>query len=116
MTKKELKNMGYKVFRAGYCELQTVLNHADNVVKIGSGAGVYGWNWSAYIVPTTSGGHVIVCTGYRDLCGDRVDGIAQFEENARTIYNAGEGWQITAEKQRKNALALGDYIASKIKK
>lgn len=100
----------------GYCEVQTVLAHSDNVVKVGSGAGVYGWNWSAYVVPTSEGGHVIVCTGYRDLCGERVDGIEVFEENARAIYNAGEGWQITAEKQRKNAMALGDYIASKIKK
>lgn len=108
MTKKELKNMGYKVCRAGYCELQTVLNHSDNVVKIGSGSGVYGWNWSAYVVPTTNGAPVIVCTGYRDLVGERVDGIARFEEKARAIYNAGE--------ERKNAIALGDYIASKIKK
>lgn len=116
MTKKELKNMGLKICRAGYCELQTVLAHSGNVVKLGSGSGVYGWNWSAYAVPTSDGGHVIVCTGYRDLVGERVDGIAQFEENARAIYNAGEGWQTTAEKQRKNAMALGGYIASKIKK
>lgn len=113
MTKKELKNMGFKICRASYCELQTAL-HAENVSKIGSGSGVYGWNWSAYLVPTTNGAPVIVCTGYRDLCGERVDGITAFEEKARAIYNAGENWQTTAEKQRANAIALGDYIASKI--
>ena len=113
MTKKELKNMGLKICRADYCELQTALN-AENVSKIGSGSGVYGWNWSAYLVPTTNGAPVIVCTGYRDLVGERVDNIRQFEEKARAIYNAGEGWQTTSEKQRANAIALGDYIASKI--
>ena len=92
MTKKELKNMGLKICRAG----------------------VYGWNWSAYLVPTTNGAPVIVCTGYRDLVGERVDGVAAFEEKASAIYNAGEGWQTTAEKQRANAIALGDYIASRI--
>ena len=84
MTKKELKNMGLKICRAGYCELQTALN-AENVSKIGSGSGLYGWNWSAYLVPTTNGAPVIICTGYRDLCGERVDGVAQFEEKARAI-------------------------------
>lgn len=113
MTKKELKNMGLKICRAGYCELQTALN-AENVSKIGSGSGLYGWNWSAYLVPTTNGAPVIVCTGYRDLCGEHVDNIGQFEEKARAIYNASEGWQITAEKRRANAVAMGDYIASKI--
>lgn len=113
MTKKELKNMGLKICSAGYCELQTAL-HAENVSEIGSGSGVYGWNWSAYLVPTTNGAPVIVCTGYRDLCGERVDGVAAFEEKARAIYNAGEGWQTTAERQRANATALGDYIASRI--
>lgn len=113
MTKKELKNMGLKICRAGYCELQTALK-AENVSKIGSGSGVYGWNWSAYLVPTTNGAPVIVCTGYRDLCGECVDGKTAFEEKAKAIYNAGENWQTTAEKQRANAIALGDYIASKI--
>ena len=113
MTKKELKNMGLKICCAGYCELQTALN-AENVSKIGSGSGVYGWNWSAYLVPTTNGAPVIICMGYRDLVGERVDNIGQFEEKARAIYNAGEGWQTTADKQRANAIALGDYIASKI--
>ena len=61
-------------------------------------------------------GYKVCRAGYRDLCGERVDGIEVFEEKARAIYNAGEGWQIAAEKQRKNAMALGDYIASKIKK
>lgn len=113
MTKKELKNMGLKICRAGYCELQTALN-AANVSKIGSGSGLYGWNWSAYLVPTSDGAPVIVCTGYRDLVGERVDNVGQFEENARAIYNAGEGWQTTAEKQRANAIAMGDFIAKKL--
>lgn len=83
MTKKELKNRYSYIVRAGYCDAYYLTN-ARNAHKEGAGSGIYGWNWSAYDIPSSSGVRVCICTGYRDLVGERMDDLVrEYETRAK---------------------------------
>ena len=110
ITKRELNNKYFYIVRAGYCELQT-LCRASGVREIGNTSGIYGWNWTAYEFESSNGRTVAVCTGYRDMTGERLQGVAKFEENAREIAsNYNIDWKEREKKERANAQKFADYV------
>lgn len=117
ITKKELKQNYNYIIRAGYCELYNITREAR---EIGNASGVYGWNWTAYEIEATNGEPIAICTGYRDMTGDRVEGLQKFENKAKEI--AGEyyskyscDWNKYRKAQKRNAQKMADYFIQKIK-
>lgn len=84
MTKKELIQECSNVVRVGYCGLQ-YLCRSYQTVEIGHNSGVYGWNWTAYLLRHSDGRSVAICTGYRSLTGENVKGLEKFENAAREV-------------------------------
>ena len=78
-TAKAVKNGCTNVKCAGYCDLQHLLkNHEPTAYT----CGVYGWNFDVYSVYG-----VTICTGYRGMPGERLEGIAEAEEKASEILS-----------------------------
>lgn len=57
---------GAPVVAVGYCGAQNLLN---GCARLGYGAGVYGWNYDAYLIDDARGNYAMVCTGYRSIPG-----------------------------------------------
>ena len=77
LTRKDVaETYGTKTRSAGYCELQRTLNVLEArgaVTKLGYNSGLYGWNWTAYLIQGTDKREdVIIVTGYRNLVGKRI--------------------------------------------
>ena len=77
LTRKDVaETYGTKTRSAGYCELQrtlTVLEARGLVTKIGYNSGIYGRNWTAYLIKGADKREdVILVTGYRNLAGQRI--------------------------------------------
>ena len=113
ITRKELENGYNKVIRAGYCELQNLLRVCPARYY---NCGVYGWNWDAYELETSNGELVAVCTGYRGLVGERIDGLTQFEKQAEAIWNSTENYGNKLVESKKILTAFADYIVNNYKK
>lgn len=114
ITKKELRENYAYIVRVGYCDLATITRELP---KIGYASGVYGWNWSAYELRGNDGGTVAICTGYRDLAGERVEGLAKYEQKARKIAEDWETLYKDKQKQIKRLLQnLYKYIIRELKK
>lgn len=60
LNKKDLK--GYNVFDSGYCSLQNITK-SDLVIELGYNHGLYGWNWSAYLIKGTN---AVLLNSYRN--------------------------------------------------
>ena len=86
MTRRELQERYPHVIEVGYCNAQYLLNGLN---RIGYNSGLYGWNWSAYDL----GQGVAICTGYRNLCGDRsvrsYQLVRAYDLKARRLYEEG---------------------------
>ena len=77
LTRKDVsETYGTKTRSVGYCELQRTLNVLEArgaVTKRGYNSGLYGWNWTAYLIKGTEKREdVILVTGYRNLVGKRI--------------------------------------------
>ena len=77
LTRKDVaETYGTKTRSVGYCELQRTLNVLEargSVTKLGYNCGIYGWNWTAYLIQGTDKREdVIIVTGYRNLVGKRI--------------------------------------------
>ena len=77
LTRKDVsETYGTKTRSVGYCELQktlTVLEARGVVTELGYNSGLYGWNWTAYLIKGTDKREdVILVTGYRNLVGKRI--------------------------------------------
>lgn len=78
-TAKALRENAYNLRSAGYCDLQNLLRaHGANAYT----SGVNGWNFDVYEVYGLT-----ICTGYRGMLGKRLDGIAEYEEKAATVWS-----------------------------
>lgn len=67
MTVKELKEIYDQVqhCKRGYCCEQYVPNKGKNdIIKLGSNFGLYGWNWTAYLDQDTS---TLYVSNYRNV-------------------------------------------------
>lgn len=78
-TRKAIVNGCRNVKCAGYCDLQTLLQYHEPIAYT---CGVYGWNFDVYEVYG-----VTICTGYRNMPGERLEGIREYEEKAMKIYD-----------------------------
>ena len=78
-TAKALREYGYNVKSAGYCDLQYLLNNHSATAYT---CGVYGWNFDVFEVYG-----VTICTGYRGMPGKRLNGITEYEQKARDILS-----------------------------
>lgn len=76
-TAKALREGARNLRSAGYCDLQYLLTNHNPVAYT---SGVYGWNFDVYEVYGLT-----ICTGYRGMPGERLEGIAEAEEKANKI-------------------------------
>ena len=115
ITKKELNQKYNYIILGGYCEFQT-LCRASGVREVGNASGLYGWNWTAYEFETSEGVPVVVCTGYRDMTGEKLTGLEKYEQKARKIW---ENYSLTYEqrkrKEKANAKAFANCILKKLR-
>lgn len=79
LTNKQVKEMFAGVKCAGYCDLQFLLN---NVEPIAYTCGIYGWNYDVYYIHG-----VAIATGYRNMPGERLEKISEYNEKARNILS-----------------------------
>ena len=77
-TRKAIVKSSVNVRSAGYCDLSNLLNNHDPIAYT---CGVYGWNFDVYEVYG-----VTICTGYRNMPGERLEGVGEFEGKAREIW------------------------------
>lgn len=76
-TRKAIVNGCANVKCAGFCDLQYLLkNHEPTAYT----RGVYGWNFDVYEVYG-----VTICTGYRGMPGERLQGIEEYEHRSQTV-------------------------------
>lgn len=105
LNKKDLKS--YKVFNAGYCTLQNLVR-SDLVVELGSNSGIYGWNWSAYLVKGTN---AVILDSYRN-------GLQKWFDNFSAVRNELEEidrlciklWQKTEEEKAQILKSLQEIV------
>lgn len=84
-TKTAVMNGYVRVYRAGYAELQHLLEKADAVAYT---AGVYGWNADIFDLGllANSWNDVAICTGYRPFGRDIPAGLTfAFEKRAEAL-------------------------------
>ena len=84
-TRKAIVNGCNNVKCAGYCDLSYLLQNHSPVAYT---CGVYGWNFDVYDVYG-----VTICTGYRGMPGERLQGIIEYEQKARDVL----AWENTVE-------------------
>ena len=78
-TRKAIVNGGANIKCAGFCDLQYLLSNHEPTAYT---CGVYGWNFDVYY--DVYG--VTICTGYRRMPGERLQGIEdeEYEHKAQT--------------------------------
>lgn len=82
-TKKEVNNGYSLVLKAGYCDLQHLLNYQSPVAYV---SGAYGWNADIYNSPAPRFGGTAIVTGYRPF-GFQIpyDLAKEYDEKAEKI-------------------------------
>ena len=89
VTRKEL-NETFNCIGCGYCTAQYLLNYESPTFY---NYGVYGWNFSGYILRhSITGKTLLLTTGYRNMIHSNIvkndyDIISKYEEKARKIFN-----------------------------
>lgn len=76
-TRKAIVNGCVNIKCAGFGDLMYLLkNHEPTAYT----CGIYGWNFDVYEVYG-----VTICTGVRGMPGERLKGIAEYEQKAREV-------------------------------
>ena len=90
-TRKALTTSGENLKSCGYCDLQHLLRNHDASAYT---CGVYGWNFDVYHIYGLT-----ICTGYRGMPGERLNGCQEYDEKARNIWS----WEnkVTFEEKQK---------------
>lgn len=102
-SRKSIVESSTRVISAGYCDLQNLLiNHSP----IAYNAGVYGWNFDAYEIDG-----VTICTGYRNMPGERANNIREYDERARAIL----AWENTAMTYDEKRAAVEELLHEFVK-
>lgn len=78
-TIKALREGACNLRSAGYCDLHYLLINHESIAYT---CGVYGWNFDVYEVYGLT-----ICTGYRGMPGERLDGVAEAEEKAKELLS-----------------------------
>ena len=79
-TRKALVNSANNLRYAGYCNLSFLLNNHEPTAYT---CGVYGWNYDVYTVHGLT-----ICTGYRNMPGERLQKVSEYEQKAQEIMNS----------------------------
>lgn len=79
LTRKDLKK--YKVFACGYATIPN-LEKSDILTEIGTNSGVYGWNWTAYLV---NGTNCVFLNSYRNTLHEWFDNFVNVREELEKI-------------------------------
>ena len=88
-TKKELKNT-FMCIGCGYCRAHYLLKYVDATFY---NYGVYGWNFSGYILThSEAGAKLLLTTGYRNMIHNELvkndyEIISKYEREAEAIAN-----------------------------
>lgn len=78
-TRKTIVDGCNNIKSCGYAEISTLLQmHPANAYT----CGVYGWNFDVYEV-----GGVTICTGYRNMPGERLKHCKEYEKKARELWS-----------------------------
>lgn len=99
---KELKNGVPEKYlrRAGYCDLQALLNYEEPVAY---SSGRYGWNFDVYKI-----GNYYITTGYRGMVGERAKNTEEYEKRAEEIlYKSGKEYD---DKKRMISALLAEFV------
>lgn len=88
VTRKFVVNSCSNIKKCGDCDLACLLRYQNPTYFT---AGVYGWNFDVYLLPGLT-----LCTGYRGMPGERLEGIKEYEDKARKIY---EDFSLNYEKK-----------------
>lgn len=91
-TRKAIVNSGGNIRSCGYCDMAYLLRNHDATAYA---AGVYGWNFDVFEVYGLT-----ICTGYRGMPGERLDGVEEYEEKARKIVDDYETYKDNYEAKR----------------
>jgi hypothetical protein len=104
VTRKQIVDNHYCI-AVGYCQLQHLLAYAKSPYYT---AGVYGWNFDAYIFEY-KGYNVAICTGYRGMPGISIPYAMEkeFDNKAEKILADNEG----NKRERLDAL-IQEFIAT----
>ena len=94
-TAKAIRNYCYNVKCAGYCDLQYLLYYVSPTSYT---CGVYGWNFDVYELDGLT-----ITTGYRGMIGKRCEGIAEFENKAKSIIN---NWDMKTDEKKSLVMGL----------
>ena len=98
-TRKAVVNGSVNVRSAGYCDLSYLLrNHSP----IAYTCGVYGWNFDIFEVYG-----VTICSGYRNMPGKRLDGVAEYEQKESEIR--GNNSMPYEEQKEKTEILLQEF-------
>lgn len=76
-TRKEILRNGGKILSIGYCDAYHLLRYHDPVAYT---CGIYGWDFDVYFIHGLT-----ICTGYRNIPGERPERLKEFEEKAKEI-------------------------------
>ena len=76
-TQRELRERACNLRTAGYCDLQYLLYYKNANAYT---SGTYGWNFDVYEVY-----NLTICTGYRGMLGERLQGIREYNQKAEDI-------------------------------
>ena len=105
-TRKDLYEMAHVVYQVGYADLQNNLSFFN---KIGHNAGVYGWNWNAYLIEANDFGRTIVInTGYRNTTGIRIPFkiVRKYEAEAEKIIRSAYKYTEQIKRIKKNIIKM----------
>lgn len=85
MSMKQAHAGARKVYAAGYCSMQCLLNYKE---PFAYNAGLYGWNNDSYLIFTKRGA-VVISTGYRNMQGAHIDydTMEKYEKQAEKIVH-----------------------------
>ncbi len=84
-TRKAIVNSSVNIRAAGYCDLQALLYNHEPIAYT---TGIYGWNFDVYQVYGLT-----ICTGHRNMPGERLKEIASYEDRAKEILSDHENYK-----------------------
>jgi len=95
-TRIQLQKGYANIKSCGYCDLQTLLHYHE---PIAYNSGTYGWNYDVYEI-----NGMAICTGYRGMVGERLQGIREFEERAMKIIDFNIPYSVKSWETRKEEM------------
>ena len=79
VTNKQVKEQFTNIKSTGYCGLVHLLTGVEPIAYT---CGIYGWNYDIYTVHGLT-----ICTGYRNMPGEKLQQVSEYEQKAREIMN-----------------------------